>query len=185
MTMQIDDLGNKANTRMEGDSHMQLTSGETSEVIELFADADALPRDAMQAIFELGARYAVQVVTVSSINHQIVSPNHITVDASPQATDMRIVSSIRRQVKTIVVTQDYGLAALVLGKGARALSPLGFEFTEQNIDGLLFERSLHAKERRAGKHHKGPRARTAADEQRFAEALERVIQELVAEVRPE
>lgn len=146
--------------------------------IELFADADALPRDAMQAVLELGRRYGARVVTVSSINHQIDTPNHITVDASPQAADMKIVSSIHKDRRTIVVTQDYGLAALVLGKGARVLSPTGYEFTNQNIDRLLFERALHAKERKAGKHPKGPRARTQTDKEQFAATLERLLREL-------
>lgn len=145
---------------------------------ELFVDADALPRDALEAIHHFGQIYHVRVVTVSSINHQISSPNHITVDASPQATDMKIVSSIRSGTRTLVVTQDYGLAALVLGKGAWALSPTGFEFTNENIDRMLLERAIHAKERKAGRHHKGPRPRTGADKQHFAQALVRLLGEL-------
>jgi len=145
---------------------------------ELFVDADALPRDALEAIHHFGRMYGTRVVTVSSINHQILSPNHITVDASPQATDLKIISSIRSGTRTLVVTQDYGLAALVLGKGAWALSPTGFEFTNENIDRMLLERAIHAKERKAGRHHKGPRPRTEADKQRFAEALVRLLRDL-------
>lgn len=155
-------------------------AGTGDGAIEVYVDADALPKDAMQTVVLLGQRYKARVVTVSSINHRIESPNHITVDASPQATDMRIVSSIRSHVPTLVVTQDYGLAALVLGKGARALSPGGLEYTNQNMDRLLFERALHAKERRAGKHPKGPKARTAADKEHFAASFERLLQELGA-----
>ena len=50
----------------------------------------------------------------------------------------------------IVVTQDFGLAALVLGQGARVLNQNGLIYTEANIDKLLFERYLGQKVRRGG-----------------------------------
>jgi len=71
----------------------------------------------------------------------------------------------------IVVTQDWGLAALVLGKGAFAISPSGRIFSEDNIDFLLEERSLKAKFRRAGGRTKGPSARTREDDRRFQESF--------------
>lgn len=44
-----------------------------------------------------------------------------------------------------MVTQDYGVAALALGKGARALNPMGLEYTNANMDQLLFERYVGQK----------------------------------------
>lgn len=144
-------------------------------MITIYVDADAMPRDAMASIQRLGTRYGASVVTVSSINHEIHSEHHITVDPDPQATDMKIVGLVKRDMPTVVVTQDYGLAALVLGKGAAALSPGGFEYTNENIDRLLMERALHAHERRATGRSKGPKARTVENKESFASALERVL----------
>jgi uncharacterized protein YaiI (UPF0178 family) len=56
----------------------------------------------------------------------------------------------------IVVTQDYGLAAMVLGKGAQAANQNGLVFTNENIDKLLMERHVGAKVRRGGGRTKGP-----------------------------
>ena len=78
----------------------------------------------------------------------------------------------------IVVTQDYGLAALALGKGARAIHQSGRWYTDDNIDAMLMERHMAKKARRSAKNHiKGPSKRTKEDDIRFAESFERMIKE--------
>ena len=67
----------------------------------------------------------------------------------------------------IVVTQDFGLAAMVLGKGARAVNQNGLVYTNDNIDKLLMERHIGAKVRRGGGRTKGPAKRTKEDNERF------------------
>lgn len=76
-----------------------------------------------------------------------------------------------------MVTQDYGVAALALGKGAKAIHQSGKWFTDENIDGLLMQRHVEKKARRSGKHHlKGPHKRTDDDDRRFAESFLKLIQ---------
>lgn len=146
--------------------------------ILIYIDADATPRDVVQSTKKLAQIYGAQVTTISSIDHHFEGPNHITVDAHPQAVDMEIVSRIQRSEQTIVVTQDYGLAALVLGKGALALSPNGMEYTDNNMDRLLFERDLRAKERRATGRSRGPKPRTAEDAEQFRMMLKNMLDRL-------
>ena len=67
----------------------------------------------------------------------------------------------------IVVTQDYGLAAMALGKGARIVNQNGLIYTNDNIDKLLMERHIGAKVRRSGGRTKGPAKRTKEDNERF------------------
>ena len=77
----------------------------------------------------------------------------------------------------VVVTQDYGVAAMILGKGAYGIHQSGKWYTNQNIDQLLMERHL-AKKARMGKskHHlKGPSKRTEEDDKRFQESFEKLI----------
>lgn len=77
----------------------------------------------------------------------------------------------------ILVTQDYGLASLVLPKGVRVLHQLGYEYTGENIDGLLEQRYFSAKVRKSGGHTKGPKAFTQADRDKFKEKLIALIKE--------
>ncbi len=90
------------------------------------------------------------------------------------AVDIALINLCKRG--DIVVTQDYGVAALALGKGAKAIHQSGRWYTDDNIDTLLLERHLAKKARRSGKHHlKGPARRTEEDDRLFAESFERMI----------
>lgn len=77
----------------------------------------------------------------------------------------------------IAVTQDYGVAALVLGKGGYAIHQSGKIFTNENIDGLLMERHINKKARMSSSknHLKGPKKRTKEDDLRFESAFESLL----------
>ena len=76
------------------------------------------------------------------------------------------------------MTQDYGVAALALGKHAYAVHQNGWQYTDKNIDRLLMERHIMKKARRASAkfHGKGPHKRTAADDENFMRKFERLLQ---------
>ena len=94
--------------------------------------------------------------------------------AGADAVDIALINLCKRG--DIVITQDYGVAALALGKGAKAIHQSGKWYTDDNIDGLLMERHLAKKARRTEKHHlKGPAKRTEEDDRHFAESFERLI----------
>lgn len=76
----------------------------------------------------------------------------------------------------VVVTQDYGLAAMCLSRSALALSQDGMEYTTDNIDGLLLARHTAKKIRNAGGRLKGPAKRTAAQDKAFSEKLMELLQ---------
>jgi uncharacterized protein len=144
-------------------------------MVTIYVDADAMPRDALAVIDRVAKQFHADVITVSSVNHHFDRPNHITVDPHPQAADMAIVGMLKKGTQTVVVTQDYGLAALALGQGARALSPHGLVFSEMNMDRLLFERDIHARERRQTGRSRGPKPRTTKDTEQFEKALVQVL----------
>lgn len=77
----------------------------------------------------------------------------------------------------IIITQDYGVAAMGLGKGAYPIHQSGKWYTNENIDQMLMERHLAKKARMGkGKHHlKGPSKRTLQDDEQFAASLIRLI----------
>lgn len=99
----------------------------------------------------------------------------ITVDKQADSVDFALMSLLERE--DIVVTQDYGLAAMVIGKGARAVNQNGLVFTDENMDKLLMERHIGGKIRRGGGRTKGPAKRTKDDDARFEAAFEQLLNE--------
>lgn len=146
-----------------------------TDPVRVWVDADACPRGALLATFALARREGAAVQTVSSFRHESGVPGHLQVDGAPQATDMAILARMDRH--DIVVTQDFGLAALALARGGYALTPKGFVFRDDNIDTMLAMRADAARLRRGRKRVrlKGSAARTGEDDQRFAEALAAVL----------
>lgn len=89
--------------------------------------------------------------------------------------DFKLVSLIKKG--DICVTQDYGVAAMILGKGAYGIHQSGRWYTNENIDELLMQRHIAKKVRRSSKknHLKGPAKRTEEDDRRFQESFEKLI----------
>ena len=141
--------------------------------MKIIVDADGCPREALNICFCLGEKFEVSVLTVSSFEHQIDSPNHITVGNSPEEADIKI-SNIARP-SDIAVTQDWGLASILLGNNVRCLTPAGKVLTEKNIATLLEIRNLKSRIRRGGGRTKGPKKRSEEDNNRFSQALENLL----------
>ncbi len=144
--------------------------------MRIYIDADACP--VTRIAEDIAREHGIPVTLLCDTNHVLASEYSEVrvIGAGPDAVDIALINLCCRG--DIVITQDYGVAALALGKGARALHQSGKQFTDDNIDGLLMDRHLAKKARRSGKHHlKGPARRTAEDDRRFAEGLERMIRE--------
>ena len=141
--------------------------------MKIIVDADACPRSVLKICIRLGRKYDIVVWTVASFDHNIASDHPIVVGDGFQEADIKIVNLT--EAGDIIVTGDWGLAAMVLGKGARCLSPTGREFHAGKMDFLLEERELKAKFRRGGGRTRGPRKRTLEDDQRFETYLEKVL----------
>ena len=120
-----------------------------------------------------GAEYGVQVVTVASFEHNIISDLHITVGNSSQEADLKIINIT--EPGDLIITQDWGLAAMVLSKKASAVSPVGIEYSTEKMDFMLEEREMKAKFRRSGGRTRGPKKRAPEDDMRFKRAIERIL----------
>ncbi|MHB8170916.1 MAG: YaiI/YqxD family protein [Thermincolia bacterium] len=141
----------------------------------ILVDADSCP--VKDIIIDLAASYGIEVIFIASMSHyshQVQSVQWVYVDSHSQAVDLAI--SNRVQPGDIVVTQDYGLAAIVLGKRGKAISTRGKIFTQANMDLLLEQRNIEARIRKGGGRTKGPKALTKEDRQRFADNLIKLIQ---------
>jgi uncharacterized protein YaiI (UPF0178 family) len=141
--------------------------------MKILVDGDACPRSALQICMRLGRKHGIPVWTVASFDHDIESDHHVVVGDEFQEADMRIMNLT--EARDVVVTGDWGLAAMVLGKGARCLSPMGKEFRSEKMEFLLEEREIKAKLRRGGGRMKGPKKRILEDDRRFESCLEKIL----------
>jgi uncharacterized protein YaiI (UPF0178 family) len=142
---------------------------------QVWVDADACPRSVMHFLRSNQAKLGYDLWTVSSSNHLLSGEQHITVDPEPQAVDLVIAN--RMQAGDIVVTQDWGLAAIVLGKDGQAIAPSGLIYTSERMPFMLEQRNVLARHRRGGGRTKGPAARTTADDQRFQRAFMQLLRQ--------
>lgn len=141
--------------------------------MKILVDADACPKSVLQACMKAGRKYAVPVWTVASFNHNIESDKHVIVGNASQEADLKVINLA--EPGDVVVTQDWGLAAMLLGKKVKCLSPAGWEFRPGKIEFMLEEREIKAKLRRGGGRTKGPKKRTPEDDRRFEICLEQVL----------
>ena len=143
--------------------------------MKIYVDADACP---VVRIVEQAARQkGISVTLLCDTNHVLRSEYSEVkiIGAGADAVDFALINLCRKG--DIVVTQDYGVAAMAIGRGAYAIHQSGKWYTDKNIDQMLMERHLNKKARRAsGKNHlKGPRKRTPEDDVLFRQSFEQLI----------
>lgn len=143
--------------------------------MKLVIDADGCPVVALAV--KTAEKYGVRCVLVCDTAHTFsnVSAEIITVSQGADSADFRIVNLL--DAGDIVVTQDYGLAAMCLAKNATALNQNGLIYSEKNMDELLLSRHIHKKVRRAGGRMKGPKKRTKQQDEAFEKALTALFEE--------
>lgn len=145
--------------------------------MKILIDGDACP--VKGDVYQLADDYGVEVCLVTSVSHYSKKelPSHVTViyvDEGADSADYRVMALTKGG--DIVVTQDYGLASLVLGKQAKVLHHLGTRYTSENIDLLLESRHHHAKVRKSGGRTKGPKKFTEDNRKVFRQALIQLLE---------
>ena len=141
--------------------------------MQIFVDADACP--VKDIIVRIARENNLPVTMIIDASHELCDnySTIIMVEKGKDNVDLALINRVSSG--DIVVTQDHGLAALVLGKSAKALNQNGLVFSNDNIDRLLMERHIGQKIRRGGGRTKGPGKRTCEDDERFAKAFWEII----------
>lgn len=149
--------------------------------MQIYVDADACP--VVDIVEKIAKKYQISVTLLCDTNHILTSgySEVVVVGAGADAVDYKLISLCHRG--DIVVSQDYGVAAMALGKGAYAIHQSGQWYTDENIDQMLMERHLNKKARRASQknHFKGPKKRTEEDDERFEQSFERMVKAALEE----
>jgi uncharacterized protein YaiI (UPF0178 family) len=143
--------------------------------MELFIDADGCP--VTNIAVRLAAQFHIPCTLICDTSHQMDRPGvrTIVVSKGADSADFTLVNLIRPG--DLVVTQDYGLAAMCLSRKAVPIHQDGMVYTNENIDGLLFFRAAAKKIRNAGGRLKGPSKRTKEQDKAFEAALIRLLEE--------
>ena len=143
--------------------------------MRIYVDADACP--VIPIVEQVAEKNNIAVTLLCDTNHVLDSDYSEVkvIGAGADAVDFALINLCGKN--DIVVTQDYGVAAMALGKGAYAIHQSGKWYTDENIDQMLMERHLGKKARRgSGKNHlKGPKKRTEEDDVRFKRSFEKLV----------
>lgn len=148
--------------------------------MKIYVDADASP--VQKEVILIASKYNLPVILVKSFSHfshekTPANVETIYVDKGADVADFEIIKLAKRN--DIVITQDYGLASLCLGKGCHVVHHKGFQYTNDNIDRLLSSRHASAMARRGGYRTKGPKPYTEEERQNFKGLLHKVINEQI------
>ena len=143
--------------------------------MKIFVDADGCP--VVDIAIEIAKEYALEIIVVKNFAHIIKSSyaEVVSVDIENDSADFYIVNLVSKG--DIVITQDYGLAALCISKKAYPISQNGLVYTPFNIDGMLNTRHVHRELRKSGKHHSKFKKRTREDDNKFKISFKRLIKD--------
>lgn len=142
--------------------------------MKILVDADACP--VVDIAVNLCKEYKVSCLLYCDTAHQMhrEGAETVIVDKGADSVDFALVN--KTEQGDVVITQDYGLASMCLARGARVLHQDGWEYTQYNIDALLFQRHSAREYRAAGGRTKGPARRKNSQNETFAAALRKILE---------
>lgn len=142
--------------------------------MRIIIDGDACPHSVKKICEKNAQKYNLELIIVVDMEHLLKSRYEvIVVENGSDAVDFQIVQIFKPN--DILVTQDYGLASIVLPKAKGIVHTAGFEITIHNIDTLLQSRYIGQKIRKTGGKTKGPSKRTKEQDEKFEKILVKII----------
>lgn len=145
--------------------------------MNILVDADACP--VKQIIVKVAKEKNIHVTMFIDTSHVIDDgySEVVIVDKARDSVDFALVNKVQKG--DVVVTQDYGVAAMALAKGAVAINQNGIIYSDENMNKLLFERHLSQKVRRSGNRVSGPSKRTKEHDEKFYNAFIQLISNML------
>jgi len=142
--------------------------------MKIYIDGDGCP--VIDITIKIAKQYDLEFIIITDTAHSFnkYDVEIITVSKGADSVDFALVNKITSG--DIVITQDYGLAAMCLAKKAIPINQNGITYTNENIDSLLFTRYLSKKIRMAGGRIKGPSKRDKKYDELFEKALKESIE---------
>ena len=145
--------------------------------MRILIDADGCP--VVNETIKVAHKFNLESIIFCDTSHNFDQKNVkvIVVSKGVDAVDFAILNNIQKG--DIVITQDYGLASLVLSRNSYAINQSGMVYTNENIDELLYSRYISKKMRNSGARLKGPKKRDKSQNIIFRENLEKLILKII------
>ena len=145
--------------------------------MRILIDADGCP--VVNETIKVAHKFNLESIIFCDTSHNFDEKNIklIVVSKGIDAVDFAILNNIEKG--DIVITQDYGLASLVLSRNSYAINQSGMVYTNENIDELLYSRYISKKMRNSGAMIKGPKKRDKSQDIIFKENLEKLILNII------
>lgn len=146
--------------------------------MKILIDADGCP--VVNETIQIANEFGLKVILLCDTAHimQREGAETIVISQGVDAVDFALVNRVSKG--DLIITQDYGLAAMVLSKEAYVLNQNGNQYTNENIDSLLFSRYVSKKIRNAGGRVKGPKKRKKEDNTNFEQNLRKLLNSLIS-----
>lgn len=146
---------------------------------KIYIDADGCP--VVRLTINIAKKYDIQTLILCDTSHEynIEGVQTLVFSKGADSVDFALVNMLQKG--DIVITQDYGLAAMCLAKNAIALNQNGIEYTSFNIDSMLMARHTAKKIRNSGGRLKGASKRTKSQDEAFEKLLIEVLGNLCSE----
>ena len=144
--------------------------------MKIWVDADACPVAIKEILFRAADRIKIELTLVANHAMRIPDSSYIKSLQVMSGFDVADNEIVKRMVPgDLVVTSDIPLAAEVIEKGGRALSPRGELYSTENIRARLNMRDFMETLRSSGVNTGGPPALSQNDRKAFADHLDRLL----------
>ncbi|MBN9648511.1 YaiI/YqxD family protein [Terrisporobacter glycolicus] len=137
--------------------------------MKILIDGDGCP--VIDLTIKVSKQFNIDVIIMCDTSHVFNKEGAKTMVFSKGAdsVDFAIINLLQKE--DIVITQDYGLAAMAINKASYVINQNGLIYTNDNIDRLLYNRHISKKIRNSGGRVKGPKKRSREDNINFEKTL--------------
>ena len=144
--------------------------------MKILIDGDGCP--VIDIAISVGKKFNMDIIIMCDTSHIFNKEGAKTMVFSKGAdsVDFALINTVQKE--DIVITQDYGLAAMAINKAKYVINQNGLIYNNENIDRLLYSRHISKKIRNSGGRVKGPKKRTKEDDINFERVLTQICESL-------
>ena len=144
--------------------------------MRILIDGDGCP--VVDLTIKISRKFNIEVIIMCDTSH-ISNKNGaktMVFSKGADSVDFALINLLKKD--DIVITQDYGLAAMAINKASYVINQNGLIYSNENIDRLLYSRHISKKIRKSGGRTKGPKKRTKEDDLNFERTLTEICDKL-------